>query len=145
MKKTFLMALLAVAMTANAEEKNDNIVLNEGNMVMLAEDDPENTNDGGVKIAKGKDEDDRWSFHVNVGVDIPTGTSSDVDFAPFRSWEFGFTFVQYDYTPKKSKTTLSAGLGLSFRNYTLSGHDKMLDKVDNKIVVGDRADRKSVV
>ena len=139
MKKTFLMALLAVAMTANAEEKNDNIVLNEGNMVMLAEDDPENTNDGGVKIAKGKDEDDRWSFHVNVGVDIPTGTSSDVDFAPFRSWEFGITFLQYDYTPKKSKTTFSAGLGLSFRNYTLSGHDKMLDKVDNKIVVGDRA------
>lgn len=138
MKKTLLMALLAVAMTANAEEKNDIVVLNESNTVVLANDDPENTNDGGVKIAKGKDEDDRWSFHVNVGVDIPTGTSSDVDFAPFRSWEIGVTLFQYDYTPKKSKTTLSAGLGLSFRNYTLSGHDKMLDKVDNKIVVSDR-------
>lgn len=134
MKKILLMALLAVTMTANAEEESNIIVLNEGNMAVLEDNDTVNTNDGGVKIAKGKDEDDRWSIHINFGVDIPTGAPSGYDFAPFRSWEVGVTIVQYDYTPQKSKTTFSAGLGPIFRNYTLKGHDKMFAKANDQIV-----------
>ncbi len=129
MKKLLLMALLAVAMTANAEDKNENLV--------VADDDV--TEDGGVKIAKGKDDDDRWSMHFAVGVDIPTDKVSGCSFAPFRSWEFNWTVVQYDYTPAKSKTTLSAGLGFNWRTYTLSGHKNGFYKVDDFIGVGETA------
>ena len=86
------------------------------------------SNDGGVKLGQGADEDDHWTMHFAVGVDIPVSTDG-LDFAPFRSWDINFTVVQYDWTPKNSKTTLSAGLGLNWRNYTLSGHDKMFDKL----------------
>lgn len=123
MKKLFFIALLAVGMTAGAEEKNA-VMANTDTVAA-----PVVNGDGGVKIADGKDCDDRWSMHFNVGISIPTGAPDGVDFAPFRSWEFGLTAIQYDYTPKKmSKTTFSAGLGVLWRKYTLSGHDKMFVK-----------------
>ena len=138
MKKLLLMAFLAVGMTANAEEKNDNVVLNDANVVTFAvADDDDEFTDNGLKIGKGVDENDTWSMHFNIGVDIPVSTNG-LDFAPFRSWEFGWTVGQYDWTPKNSKTTLSAGLGLSFRNYTLSGHDNMFVKIGDVVGVAKR-------
>lgn len=124
MKKLLLMAFLAVSMTANAENGTE------------ARIDDVVTDDGGVKISKGADDDDRWSLHVAVGVDIPTGAPNGVDFAPFRSWEITFTPLQYDYTPKNSKTTLSAGIGVNWRTYTLDGHNSVFGKLGNTIIVG---------
>ena len=109
-----LFVMLAVGMTAYAQDMDVKYV--------------DTSNDGGVKLGQGADEDDHWTMHFAVGVDIPVSTDG-LDFAPFRSWDINFTVVQYDWTPKNSKTTLSAGLGLNWRNYTLSGHDKMFDKL----------------
>lgn len=123
MKKLLLMAFLAVGMTANAET-----------MTFSAASDDDNK--GGIGLGKGQDEDDRWCMHVYVGVDVPTGAPEGMKFAPFRSWEIGWTILQYDYTPGNSKTTLSAGIGFDWRNYTLSGHDKMFGKVKDVVVMG---------
>ena len=123
MKKLLLFAMLAVGMTAYAQETDVKYV--------------DTSNDGGVKLAQGADEDDNWTMHFAVGVDIPVSTGS-LDFAPFRSWDINLTLVQYDWTPKKSKTTLSAGLGFNWRNYTLSGHDKMFVKGGNVLGVMDQ-------
>ena len=130
MKKLLLMAFLAVGMTANAEEKNENVVLDDANTVASAviDDDDVFTDDGGVKIGKGKDDDDRWSMHFAVGVNIPTGVPDGMKFSTFRSWEFNWTIMQYDYTPNNSKTTLSAGLGFNWRAYTLKGHNNVFFK-----------------
>ncbi|MBO7128213.1 MAG: hypothetical protein J6W05_00370 [Prevotella sp.] len=121
MKKLFLMAFLVVSMTANAE-------------TIVTNDDVQVENVGGVDLGKGADEDDRWSMHIAVGVDIPVSTNG-LDFAPFRSWDINWTVVQYDWTPKNAKTTLSAGLGLNWRNYTLSGHDMMFVKGNDVVGV----------
>ena len=126
------MAFLAVGMTANAEEKNENVMLNDANMVTFAAND--DNNGGGVKLGQGADEDDNWTMHFAVGVDIPVSTGG-LDFAPFRSWDINVTLLQYDWTPKKSKTTLSAGLGFEWRNYTLSGHDNMFVKANDLVGV----------
>lgn len=120
MRKLFLMALLAVGMSANAqflEDKNNEF----GNV-------------GGVNLGDGVDENDSWTLHVNFGVNVPTSVPDDIEFAPFRSWEIGVTVLQYDYTPKNWKTTFSAGLGFDWRNYTLKGHDEQFEKFPaNKI------------
>lgn len=137
MKKLFLMTFLAVSLTANAEEKNENVVVNDANMVAFAFNDSIDTTNGGVKIAKGKDDDDRWSMHIALGVNVPTGAPDGVEFAPFRSWELNWTVAQYDYTPKKSKTTFSAGLGFNWRAYTLKGHKNGFFKVNDVVGVGE--------
>ena len=108
MKKVLLLAFLAVGMTAYAQEVDEKTV-----EIKYVE-----VNDGGIKL----DEDNNWKMHLYVGVDIPVSAPDGVDFAPFRSWEIGLTVAQYEYTPKNSKTTLSAGIGVDWRNYTLSGH-----------------------
>lgn len=126
MKKLLLLAFLTVGMTANAET----VVNND-------DDDEQIENKGGIELGNGKDEDDRWSMHLALGVDIPTGAPSGVEFAPFRSWEINWTAFQYDYTPGKSNTTLSAGLGLNWRNYTLSGHKQGFTKNGDFIDVND--------
>lgn len=125
MKKLLLMVFLAVGMTANAE-------------TLVTNDADDGNASQGVNLGAGKDDNDRWSLHVMVGVNVPTGAPDGVDFAPFRSWELNGTLLQYDYTPKDWKTTFSAGLGVTWRAYTLSGHDKMFNKVDDVIVVGNR-------
>ena len=118
MKKLLFMAFLAVGMTANAET--------------FFEDDDDNAKEG---LELSKDEDESWSMHLQLGVDIPTGAPDGVDFAPFRSWEFQWTILQYGYTPKNTKTTFSVGMGFNWRNYTLSGHDKMFSKVNDVTLV----------
>lgn len=138
MKKLLLMALVAVSMTVNAEGENENVILNDANAATFVDDDDVEFTRNGIKLGKGADENDTWSMHFNIGVNIPTGAPSGVDFAPFRSWEIGWTITQYDWTPKKSKTTISAGLGIISRNYTLSGHDMMFGKENGIIVVGHR-------
>lgn len=117
MKKLLLMAFLAVGMTANAET------------IVTSDDDTKASQ--GVELGKGKDANDRWSAHVQLGVNVPTDTPEGVDFAPFRSWELGLTLLQYDYTPKNWNTTFSAGLGFGWRAYTLKGHDKAFVKDSN--------------
>ena len=124
MKKLLLMACMAVGMTAYAQEVEEKFVDIEEVEV----------NNGGIKL----DDDNNWKMHVYVGVDIPTGAPDGVDFAPFRSWEVGFTVAQYEYTPKNSRTTLCAGIGFDWRNYTLSGHDKMFVKANDIVGVYDR-------
>ena len=135
MKKLLLMTFLAVSLTANAEEKNETVVLNDANTATFAVCD--DTHDGGLKIYKGKDDDDRWSMHLAVGVNVPTGAPDGVNFAPLRSWELNWTVMQYDYTPKKSKTTLSAGLGFNWRAYTLKGHKNGFFKVNDVVGIGE--------
>ena len=122
MKKLLLLAFLAVGMTAHAET----LVTNNDNQM---------ENKGGINLGKGQDDDDRFSMHFALGVDIPVSTNG-LDFAPFRSWELNWTVVQYDYTPGKSNTTLSAGLGFNWRSYTLSGHKDGFFKANDKINVG---------
>lgn len=117
MKKLLLMAFMALAMTANAQDKKE-VSVDSHDVV---------TDDGGIQISKGKDDNDRWSLHVALGVNIPNKADGH-SFAPFRSWEFNLTLLQYDYTPKNSKTTLSAGLGFNWRSYTLSGHNDLFMK-----------------
>ena len=124
MKKLLLLAFMAVGMTAHAET-----------LVTNDDEDKQIENKGGVEL--GKDEDDRWSMHLAVGVDIPTGAPDGVDFAPFRSWEINWTVVQYDYTPGKSNTTLSAGLGFNWRTYTLKGHKDGFFKMNDVIGIGE--------
>ena len=124
MKKLLLMACMAVGMTAYAQEVEEKFVDIEEVEV----------NNGGIKL----DDDNNWKMHVYVGIDIPTGAPDGVDFAPFRSWEVGFTVAQYEYTPKNSRTTLCAGIGFDWRNYTLSGHDKMFVKANDIVGVYDR-------
>ena len=125
MKKLLLMAFMALAMTANAQDKKE-VSVDSHDVV---------TDDGGIQISKGKDDNDRWSLHVALGVNIPNKADGH-SFAPFRSWEFNLTLLQYDYTPKNSKTTLSAGLGFNWRSYTLSGHDNCFAKVGDYVAVG---------
>jgi hypothetical protein len=74
-------------------------------------------------------------MHFALGVNIPQKAEGH-SFAPFRSWELSWTVLQYDYTPKKSKTTLSAGLGFNWRTYTLSGHEDGFFKVFDFVGIG---------
>ena len=125
MKKLMIFAFMLIGMTANAAVEVENV------------DDDSTITNNGVKIANGADEDDAWSMHLNIGVNIPTSTHG-LDFAPFRSWEIGWTVAQYDWTLKNQKTTLSAGAGISLRDYTLSGHDKLFVVADKQVGVGER-------
>ena len=119
MKKIFFMAFIAFAMNVNAQESNNEEVVDD-----IIQVDYEN-----------EDEDDNWTTHVYAGVNIPTNVSDGLDFAPFRSWEFGITIVEYNYSPNDKKTTLSAGVGIGWRFYTLSGHDDMFVKDGDQIKV----------
>jgi len=119
MKKVLFLAFIAFAMNANAQE---NVAA-------------EQTDEVAAVKYQYEDDDDNWSTHVYFGVNIPTDVPDNMEFAPFRSWELGVTIAQYDYTLSNAKTTLSAGAGIGWRFYTLSGHDDMLYKDGNQIVV----------
>ena len=78
-------------MTANAENIETN------------DDEEKIENKGGIEIGKGKDEDDRWSMHLALGVNIPTGAPDGVEFATFRSWAFSFAKSTNSWNEKNSK------------------------------------------
>ena len=122
MKKVLLLAMFAFAMSANAQENNEVDQTDETTSVKY----------------DYEDEDDDWSTNLFIGVNVPTDVPDNMEFAPFRSWEFDITVAQYNYTLNNSKTTLSAGAGLGWRFYTLSGHDDMLYKDENLIDVTKR-------
>jgi hypothetical protein len=125
MRKILLMAFLAAGMAAHAEMLGTNEMASE------------RENKGGVNLGQGADENDHWTMHAMVGVNVPMGAPDGVSFAPFRSWEFNLTVLQYDYTPKNLKTTFSVGLGVDWRTYTLKGHDKAFAKLFDYVAVGD--------
>ena len=105
-----MMALLAVCMTANAQEKRD-ITLKDG-------------------------ENDDWTMHIGIGVNLVTGVSDGYEFAPFKSWDIQWTVVQYNYTPKNAKQTYSIGLGLNWRNYGLKDTGTSFEKVGDVVGLG---------
>lgn len=105
-----MMALLAVCMTANAQEKRD-ITLKDG-------------------------ENDDWTMHIGIGVNLVTGVSDGYEFAPFKSWDIQWTVVQYNYTPKNAKQTYSIGLGLNWRNYGLKDNGTSFEKVGDVVGLG---------
>ena len=115
------MAFLALGMTANAET------------VTSTNDDNKNSV---IDMGSGADDNDRWSMHFSLGVDVPTDAPKGMDFDPLRSWEIGWTVAQYDYRPKSWNTTFSAGLGFNWRNFTLKGHRNMFAKIGDQIVTG---------
>lgn len=136
MKYLLLLAFFVVGMTANAENLNENIATNGADKAIVVFDDgDDDINGGGVKIAEGKDDDDRWSMHFAVGGIITTGAPDDVKFSYWRSWDINWTIIQYDYRPKKSKLSLSAGLGFNWRKYPLSGHKDMFVKEGDVVKV----------
>lgn len=57
MKKLLLMALMAVCLTVNAQDKKD-VVLKDG-------------------------ENDNWTMQLGLGVNLVTGASGEYEFAPF--------------------------------------------------------------
>jgi hypothetical protein len=120
-KQLLLLALLAAAVTAGA-----------GNVV----DDDEDKSEVHDGLVMNEGENDAFSMHFQVGVDVPVSVPDGMSFAPLRSWEIQWTVIQYDYTLKSTSTTFSAGLGLNWRNYTLKGHDQMFGKVNDFIAVG---------
>ncbi len=121
MKKLLFVALLAVGLTANAEQRRNN-------------GDSEDKKDSSIptKIEKGP-----WSAHLSIGVDIPVSVPDGIDFAPFRSWDINWTVLQYNLLHKMENQDLFIGVGLNWRNYTLK-HDEehMFYKVNDVVGVG---------
>ena len=113
MKKLFWMVLLAVCMTANAQESKEktDLVLKEG-------------------------ENDKWTMHLGAGVNLVSGAPTGYEFAPFKSWDIQWTLVQYNYTPKNAKQTYSIGLGLNWRNYGLKDNGTAFAKVNDVVGLG---------
>ena len=103
MKKLLWMALLAVCMTANAQDKK-NVVLKEG-------------------------KNDNWTMQVGVGLNFVTGAPGEYEFAPFKSWDIQWTVLQYNYKPKGTKQTYSIGLGLNWRNYGLKDNNTSFQRL----------------
>lgn len=117
MKKLLMMALMAVCMTANAEEIEDVNVVNGTHEMAAPADKKKGKSETDIVLRDG--ENDKWTMHLGVGVNLVTGAPDAYEFAPFKSWDIQWTVVQYDYTPKNAKQTYSIGLGLNWRNYGL--------------------------
>ena len=117
MKKLFLMVLLAVGLTTNAETFTSN------------EEESKSKTDLTLKDGETTD----WTMHFGVGVNIATGAPDGYEFAPFKSWDLQWTVAQIDYTPKGASQTYSAGLGLNWRNYGLKDNNTMLAKTGDVV------------
>ena len=113
MKKLLVLALLAVGMTAYAQEGRDkkDITLKDG-------------------------ENDAWTTQLAVGINLVTGAPDGYKFAPFKSWDINWTVVQYNYTPNGASQTYSAGVGLNWRNYGLKDNGSALVKTGELIDLG---------
>ena len=106
-----MMVLLAVSMTAFAQESKKDITYKDG-------------------------ENDDWTMQLGVGVNLVTGAPGEYEFAPFKSWDIQWTLIQYNYTPKGAKQTYSIGLGLNWRNYGLKDNNTAFVKVNDVVGLG---------
>jgi hypothetical protein len=113
MKKLLVLALLAVGMTAYAQEGRDkkDITLKDG-------------------------ENDAWTTQLAVGINLVTGAPDGYKFAPFKSWDINWTVVQYNYTPNGASQTYSAGVGLNWRNYGLKDNNTAFVKNGDLVGLG---------
>ena len=118
MKKLLILAFLAVGMTANA-----------GNLFSR-----DKSDDNDLVLKKGRNSD--VTMHLGVGVNVVTGAPEGYEFAPFKSWDFQWTVVQYDYKPKRGSQTYSIGLGLNWRSYGLKDNNTAFEKVNDVVGLG---------
>ena len=106
MKKFMLLMMLAATLSANAttrvggEDESNDLVLK-------------------------KNDNSEWTMHLALGVNVPVSVEGDHKFAPFKSWNIMWTPFQYDYKPKGATQTYSAGVAISWHNYTLKDNGSM--------------------
>jgi len=134
MKKLLMMALMAACMTANAEEIENVNVVNGTNEMAAPADNKKGKTETDLVLKDG--ENDKWTMHLGVGVNLVTGAPDAYEFAPFKSWDIQWTVVQYNYTPKNAKQTYSIGLGLNWRNYGLKDNGTAFLKAGDVVGLG---------
>lgn len=126
-----MLAFVAASMTAYAEESNG-VIVDESAVAsteLLDDDDVSN----GMSLSVDNDGRNAISMHLNVGFNVPLDGPSNMSIAPLRSWEVGWTVAQYDYRPKNTRCTLSAGIKMEWKNWTLRGHDDAFIKVGDVV------------
>lgn len=129
-----MMALMAACMTANAEEIEDVNVVNGTNEMAAPANDKKGKTETDLVLKNGENE--KWTMHLGVGVNLVTGAPDAYEFAPFKSWDIQWTVVQYNYTPKNAKQTYSIGLGLNWRNYGLKDNGTAFLKAGDVVGLG---------
>ena len=129
-----MMALMAACMTANAEEIEDVNVVNGTNEMAAPADNKKGKTETDLVLKNGENE--KWTMHLGVGVNLVTGAPDAYEFAPFKSWDIQWTVVQYNYTPKNAKQTYSIGLGLNWRNYGLKDNGTAFLKAGDVVGLG---------
>jgi len=134
MKKLLMMALMAACMTANAEEIENVNVVNDANEQAAPANDKKGKTETDLVLKDG--ENDKWTMHFGLGVNLVTGAPDAYEFAPFKSWDIQWTVVQYNYTPKNAKQTYSIGLGLNWRNYGLKDNGTAFLKAGDVVGLG---------
>lgn len=125
---------MAVCMTANAEEIENVNVVNGTNEMAAPADNKKGKTETDLVLKDG--ENDKWTMHLGVGVNLVTGAPDAYEFAPFKSWDIQWTVVQYNYTPKNAKQTYSIGLGLNWRNYGLKDNGTAFLKAGDVVGLG---------
>ena len=74
--------------------------------------------------------------HLGLGwCNAMNATDQDLDVSMGSSWEIFWTIAQWDYTPKGSRNTWSAGIGVDWRNYRMTGNQRFLKAADNNVVL----------
>jgi len=129
-----MMALMAACMTANAEEIENVNVVNDANEQAAPANDKKGKTETDLVLKDG--ENDKWTMHFGLGVNLVTGAPDAYEFAPFKSWDIQWTVVQYNYTPKNAKQTYSIGLGLNWRNYGLKDNGTAFLKAGDVVGLG---------
>lgn len=144
MKKLLISLVLICSWvaTASAEEVNDTTVLAHAQdttvitsgkkVVIVTGDEPYK-----VKVVKKKKDEEckvhDFKTHFSLGVNIGLGTPDGMSVKPFKSWDIAWTVLQYDYSPKNTLQTYSAGIGIGWHNYGI-GSSKMFVKDGNGVV-----------
>ena len=168
MKKLLTMLVLTAAMTVQANEKIDTVVVSKAEKVMIVTSDSiqqvrilgqeGDTNfryDEKVPLNEHKMRQARRSrekynpydvdFDVAVGVNTPLATSDGYGFATFRSWEIFFGF-RFKYTPEKALQTYSTGIWFGWDTYGLSTNRMFVKGANDVVGLADYpADAKSAV
>lgn len=121
MKKIMLLMMLAATLSANATTR-------------VGGDDESND------LVLKKNDNSEWTMHLALGVNVPVSVEGDHKFAPFKSWNIMWTPFQYDYKPKGATQTYSAGVAISWHNYTLKDNGAMFTKKTGGNVVVEEFD-----